>query len=224
MTMKFLSPRGDTVIQANDRVIVFALPAAVPQAAKLFGGLANDADSSTRLSQPSPAFKIFEEIKMKKYTALTQNLFRHLAAARRCNTAPFRFGIVEEKIVVRGLGKDGRQMELHYRRRSGSEEGFSKQQFKNIFASREKPLFSVSIRSRGTPGSVREKTGGLLPNATPLPLFLTTFSWRVRCCSPMAALAVSVLPITLFGRALLAPLCFPCFFLTIRFSGLRYAP
>jgi trk system potassium uptake protein TrkA len=30
-------PRGDTVIQENDRVIVFALPAAVPQAAKLFG-------------------------------------------------------------------------------------------------------------------------------------------------------------------------------------------
>lgn len=29
-------PRGDTVIVANDRVIVFALPAAVPQAAKLF--------------------------------------------------------------------------------------------------------------------------------------------------------------------------------------------
>ena len=34
---EILIPRGDTVIQAGDRVIVFALPAAVPQATRLFG-------------------------------------------------------------------------------------------------------------------------------------------------------------------------------------------
>ena len=86
---------------------------------------------------------------MKKYTALTQNLFRHLARGEEVQYGTFQIRVGEEKIVVRGLGKDGRQLELHYRRRPGSEEGFSKQQFKNIFASREKPLFSVSIRSRG---------------------------------------------------------------------------
>ncbi len=31
-------PRGDTVIQAHDRVIVFALPQVISQAAKLFAG------------------------------------------------------------------------------------------------------------------------------------------------------------------------------------------
>ena len=86
---------------------------------------------------------------MKKYTALTQNLFRHLARGEEVQYGSFQIRIVEEKIVVRGLGKDGRQLELHYRRRPGRDEGLSKQQFKNIFASREKPLFSVSIRSRG---------------------------------------------------------------------------
>lgn len=86
---------------------------------------------------------------MKKYTALTQNLFRHLARGEEVQYGTFQIRVVGEKIVVRGIGKDGRQLELHYRRRPGSEEGFSKQQFKNIFASREKPLFSVSVRSRG---------------------------------------------------------------------------
>lgn len=85
---------------------------------------------------------------MKKYTALTQNMFRHLARGEEVQYGTFQIRIVAEKIVVRGLGKDGRQLELHYRRRPGSDEGFSKQQFKNIFASREKPLFSVSVRSR----------------------------------------------------------------------------
>lgn len=86
---------------------------------------------------------------MKKYTALTQNLFRHLARGEEVQYGSFQIRIVEEKIVVCGLGKDGRQLELHYRRRPGKDEGFSKAQFKSIFASREKPLFSVSIRSRG---------------------------------------------------------------------------
>jgi Trk K+ transport system NAD-binding subunit len=31
-------PRGDTVIEAQDRVIVFALPAVVSQVEKFFGG------------------------------------------------------------------------------------------------------------------------------------------------------------------------------------------
>ena len=87
---------------------------------------------------------------MKKYTALTQNMFRHLARGEEVQYGSFQVRIVEEKIIVRGSGRDGRRLELHYRRRPGNDEGFSKQQFKNIFASREKPLFSVSIRSRGT--------------------------------------------------------------------------
>ncbi len=96
---------------------------------------------------------------MKKYTALTQNMFRHLARGEEVQYGTFHIRIVEEKIIVCGPGKDGRRLELHYRRRPGSDEGFSKQQFRNIFASREKPLFSISIRSRGAGQRPQKRTG-----------------------------------------------------------------
>jgi hypothetical protein len=98
---------------------------------------------------------------MKKYTALTQNMFRHLARGEEVQYGTFQIRIVEDKIVVRGAGRNGRQLELHYRRRPGNDEGFSKGQFKSIFASREKPLFSVSIRSRDA-GQRSQKRAGRL--------------------------------------------------------------
>ena len=98
---------------------------------------------------------------MKKYTALTQNMFRHLARGEEVQYGTFQIRIVEEKIVVRGAGRDGRQLEMHYRRRRGKDEGFSKEQFKNIFASREKPLFSVSIRSRSAAQRSQKQAGRL---------------------------------------------------------------
>ena len=85
---------------------------------------------------------------MKKYTALTQNMFRHLARGEEVQYRAFQIKSVDDKLVVRGELQDGREVELHYRRRPGKEAGFSKEQFKNIFAFREKPLFSVNIRSR----------------------------------------------------------------------------
>ena len=85
---------------------------------------------------------------MKKYTALTQNMFRHLARGEEVQYFNFQVKSVEEKLVVRGTLQDGREMELHYKRRPGKESGFSKEQFKNIFAFQEKPLFSINIRSR----------------------------------------------------------------------------
>jgi hypothetical protein len=85
---------------------------------------------------------------MKKYTALTQNMFRHLARGEEVQYRAFQIKSVEDKLIVRGELQDGREVELHYRRRPGKEAGFSKEQFKNIFAFREKPLFSVNIRSR----------------------------------------------------------------------------
>ena len=88
---------------------------------------------------------------MKKYTALTQNMFRHLARGEEVQYGAFRIKTAEEKIIVRGVVKDGHEMELHYRLRQGNEAGFSKEQFKNIFAMREKPLFSINIRSRRNP-------------------------------------------------------------------------
>lgn len=84
---------------------------------------------------------------MKSYTALTQNMFRHLARGEEVQYGSFRVKTVEEKIVVCGVLKDGREMELHYRLRAGKDSGFSKDQFKNIFAFQEKPLFSINIRS-----------------------------------------------------------------------------
>ncbi len=85
---------------------------------------------------------------MKKYTALTQNMFRHLARGEEVEYQSFRVKTSDGKLVVRGTLKDGREVELHYRLRPGKEAGFSKEQFKNIFAFREKPLFSINIRSR----------------------------------------------------------------------------
>lgn len=87
---------------------------------------------------------------MKKYTALTQNMFRHLARGEEVQYGAFRIKTAEAKIIVRGVVKDGHEMELHYRLRQGNEAGFSKEQFKSIFAMREKPLFSINIRSRRT--------------------------------------------------------------------------
>lgn len=85
---------------------------------------------------------------MKRYTALTQNMFRHLARGEEVQYRAFQVKSVEDKLIVRGELQDGREMELHFRRRPGKDEGFSKEQFKNIFAFREKPIFSINIRSR----------------------------------------------------------------------------
>ena len=92
---------------------------------------------------------------VKSYTALTQNMFKHLARGEEVQYGAFRVKTVDDKIVVRGVLQDGREMELHYRLRQGKEAGFSKEQFKNIFAFREKPLFSINIRSRRTGQTTR---------------------------------------------------------------------
>ena len=89
-----------------------------------------------------------EETVVKSYTVLTQNMFKHLARGEEVQYGTFRVKTVDGKIIVRGVLQDGREMELHYRLRQGKEAGFSKEQFKNIFAFREKPLFSINIRSR----------------------------------------------------------------------------
>ena len=86
--------------------------------------------------------------RMNKYTALTQNMFRHLARGEEVQYQTFRVKAADEKLIVRGMLQDGREVELHYRLRPGKEAGFSKEQFKNIFAFREKPIFSINIRSR----------------------------------------------------------------------------
>ena len=91
-----------------------------------------------------------EETVVKSYTALTQNMFKHLARGEGVQYGAFRVKTVDGKIIVRGVLQDGREMELHYRLRQGKEAGFSKEQFKNIFAFREKPLFSINIRARRT--------------------------------------------------------------------------
>src|SRR5215510_16437726 len=89
-----------------------------------------------------------EENSVKSYTALTQNMFKHLARREEVQYGAFRVKTVDNKIVVRGVMQDGREVEMHYRLRQGKEAGFSKDQFKNIFAFREKPLFSINIRSK----------------------------------------------------------------------------
>ena len=92
---------------------------------------------------------------VKSYTALTQNMFKHLSHGEEVQYGTFRVKTVDDKIIVRGVFQDGREMEWHYRLRQGKEAGFSKEQFKNIFAFREKPLFSINIRTRRTGQATR---------------------------------------------------------------------
>ena len=81
---------------------------------------------------------------VKSYTALTQNMFKHLARGEEVQYGAFRVKTVDDKIVVRGVLQDGREMELHYRLRQGKEAGFSKDSLK-IFLPSEKNHFLVSI-------------------------------------------------------------------------------
>lgn len=50
---------------------------------------------------------------MKKYTALTQNMFRHLARGEEVQYQAFRVKTSDEKLIVRGMLQDGREVELH---------------------------------------------------------------------------------------------------------------
>lgn len=92
--------------------------------------------------------RLCEGTLVKQYTALTQNMFKHLAQGEEVQYGAFRVKTLDDKIIVRGVFKDGHEAEFHYRLRQGKDAGFSKAQFKNIFASREKPLFTINIRSR----------------------------------------------------------------------------
>lgn len=85
---------------------------------------------------------------MKQYTALTQNMFRHLARGEEVIYKAFQVKSVDDKLIVRGQYQDGREVEMHFRRKPGKDAGFSKEQFKNIFAFREKPIYHINIRSR----------------------------------------------------------------------------
>jgi ribosomal protein L13 len=79
---------------------------------------------------------------VKRYTALTKNFFRQLSRGEPVAFHNYVVVANEEKIVVRGLSRD-REIEYHFRRKTGGHYGFSKDQFAGIFSSREKPLYSV---------------------------------------------------------------------------------
>ncbi len=67
-----------------------------------------------------------EETVVKSYTALTQNMFKHLARGEEVQYGAFRVKTVDGKIIVRGVLQDGREMELHYRLRQGKEAGLAR--------------------------------------------------------------------------------------------------
>lgn len=85
---------------------------------------------------------------MKRYDALTQNLFRQLAKGNQILYMNFLLTVKEDKLVLRAT-LEGREFEFHYRLRKGQDYGFSREQFKNIFSNREKPMYRVSIKSAG---------------------------------------------------------------------------
>src|SRR6266436_2397037 len=48
---------------------------------------------------------------VKSYTALTQNMFKHLAHGEEVQYGTFRVKTVDDKIIVRGVFQDGREKE-----------------------------------------------------------------------------------------------------------------
>lgn len=83
---------------------------------------------------------------MKRYDSFTQNLFRQLAKGNQVLYRDFLLTVKEDKLVVRAAS-EGKQIEFHYRLRKGDDFGFSKEQLKDIFANREKPIYTVTIKS-----------------------------------------------------------------------------
>ncbi len=84
---------------------------------------------------------------MKSYTALTKNFFRSLARGEPVVYLGFEVVATDEKIIVRGPGREGQDVEFHYRRKPGEFYGFSKDQLAAILASHEKPLYTIRLRA-----------------------------------------------------------------------------
>lgn len=84
---------------------------------------------------------------VKEYDALSQNFFRQLARGNAVAYRSFLVETKEDKIIVKRRWQ-GKDLELHFRRRPGDDYGFSKEQFRAIFADREKPMYRVTVRAR----------------------------------------------------------------------------
>lgn len=80
---------------------------------------------------------------MKRYTAFTKNFFRQLARGEAVGYFDYEVEAKEDKIIVRGPGRAGRVVELHFRRKTGDAFGFSKDQLEGIFDNREKPVYTI---------------------------------------------------------------------------------
>ena len=78
---------------------------------------------------------------VKSYTALTQNMFKHLARGEEVQYGAFRVKTVDDKIIVRGVLQDGREMELHYRLRQGERGRFLKRAIQKYFCLPRKTTF-----------------------------------------------------------------------------------
>lgn len=82
---------------------------------------------------------------MKKYDAITKNLLKQLAKGKEVMYGSFILNIREEKLIVTGDEK-GKKVEWHYKLKSGENSGLSLKQFRDIFAFREKPMFTVAVK------------------------------------------------------------------------------
>ena len=82
---------------------------------------------------------------MNQYTRLTQNMVKHLKKGEEVSFNGLLVKIVEDKLVV-NFKRDKQETELFYRLESGNYFGLSKEQLKDIFSQKEKPIFSTSKR------------------------------------------------------------------------------
>jgi len=79
---------------------------------------------------------------MKVYTSFTKNFFKHLSKGEEVQYYSYRIIAKDGKIIIKKKEKDG-EFEFHYWIKKGENFGFSKEQFKEIFANIEKPIFVV---------------------------------------------------------------------------------
>lgn len=82
---------------------------------------------------------------MVYYTQFTKNMVKHLKKGEEVSFNALRVKIVEDKLIVT-LKRENQEIELFYRLEKGNYFGLSKEQLKDIFSQKEKPIFTSNKR------------------------------------------------------------------------------
>lgn len=79
---------------------------------------------------------------MNHYTQLTKNMVKHLKKGEEVSLNALLVKIKEDKLVLT-IKQEGREMEAFYRLDKGDYFGLSKEQLRDIFSQKERPIFTA---------------------------------------------------------------------------------